>query len=65
MGQERSSAERVETRKVKLERAFAGSTRVAISKTSRGNVYLFLGKYATQRDLDARLAHAAHFLKSF
>lgn len=58
-------AKRVEARSAKLERELKMSERVATAKVARGNVYLLMGKYATEEDLQQRLTRLSKALKAF
>lgn len=57
--------DRVAARRARLERETEKCERVATAKVARGNVYLLMGKYATEQDLKDRLARASRALKVF
>lgn len=50
-------ANRVAARRERLEQEIKASERIATAKVSRGNVYLLVGKCATEQDLQQRLNH--------
>ena len=58
-------AKRVAARRESLEQELKVSERMATAKVSRGNVYLLLGKYATEQDLQQRLNRLSQSLKIF
>ena len=51
MKQQTQLSERVAARRARLEQELSISERVATAKVARGNVYLLMGKYATEVDL--------------
>ena len=51
MKQQTQLSERVAARRARLEQELCISERVATAKVARGNVYLLMGKYATEVDL--------------
>lgn len=57
--------ERVDARRRKLEQGLREAERVATAKVSRGNVFLQMGKYATDAELKLRMARLSHTLKNF
>lgn len=58
-------ANRVAARRERLEQELKASERIATAKVSRGNVYLLMGKYATEQDLQQRLSRLSQSLKVF
>lgn len=65
MKQQTQLSERVAARRARLEQELSLSERVATAKVARGNVYLLMGKYATEVDLQQRLARLSKSLKAF
>lgn len=65
MNQQTQLSERVAARRASLEQQLKMSERVATAKVARGNVYLLMGKYATEEDLQQRLARLSKSLKAF
>lgn len=57
--------ERVDARKQKLEQGLREAERVATAKVSRGNVFLQMGKYATDAELKVRMSRLRQTLKNF
>ena len=58
-------ANRVAARRKRLEQELRSSERTATAKVARGNVYLLMGKYATEKDLQQRLSQLTQLLKVF
>ena len=56
---------RVAARRERPEQELKTSERIATAKVSRGNVYLLMGKYATEQDLQQRLSRLSQSLKIF
>lgn len=65
MNQQTQVAERVAARRERLARELKMSERVATAKVARGNVYLLMGKYATEEDLQQRLMRLSKSMKTF
>lgn len=65
MKQHSQLTERVAERRAQLEQELKMSERVATAKVARGNVYLLMGKYATEEDLHQRLTRLSKSLKAF
>ena len=65
MEQQARLSERVAARRARLEQELKMSERVATAKVARGNVYLLMGKYATEADLQQRLARLSKTMKAF
>lgn len=57
--------ERVQARHQKLMQSLERSPYIATSKVARGNVYLLMGKYATEQDLKVRLNRLSRILAAF
>ncbi|MEG0334280.1 MAG: hypothetical protein RR553_04150 [Akkermansia sp.] len=53
----------IKERRARLERELKEARNKATASVSRGNVCLIQGSFVTKKDIEARRAHAADFLK--
>lgn len=65
MADQTTLANRVAARRKGLEQELRASERTSTAKVARGNVYLLMGKYATEKDLQQRLSRLSQLLKVF